>query len=108
MLEPLVYGVALACFLFVIFATARMPHEMLLVVCIPAVFVALVMGFVMGIYAWDTYGGVLPLAALLPALVGARALPRRYGARDLLVAIYLVWAVGLVFAMIGVGMPDAE
>ena len=107
MLEPFVYGMALALFAFVILATARMPHEMMLVACIPPVFVALVMGFVMAIYAGDTFGAALPALALAPAAAGAWYLPRRYSARDLLIVIYLAWVVGMVFAMIGVGMPDA-
>ena len=107
MLEPLVYGIALALFGFVIFATARMPHQLMLVACIPAVFVALVMGFVMAIYAGDAFGLALPLIALSPGVFAAWHFSRRYAARDLLVAIYLAWAVGLVFAMIAVGMPDA-
>jgi len=41
------------------------------------------------------------------AWFGARELARRYDARDFLVAIYLVWVVGLVFAMIAVEFPDA-
>ena len=39
-------------------ATARMRHDVMLVFCIPPVFVALVMGFSMGIYAWDTFGTI--------------------------------------------------
>ena len=92
----------------VLLAAARMRHDLLLVFCIPAVVVAIVMGFAMGIYAWDTFGTVPALVGPVLAWFGARALDRRYAARDLLIAIYLVWAVGLVFAIIAVGFPDAS
>ena len=80
----------------------------MLVACIPAVFVAMVMGFSMAVYAADTWGFPLALASPVLAWFGARELARRYPApRDLLVAIYLTWAVGLGFALIAVGFPDA-
>jgi hypothetical protein len=41
-------------------------------------------------------------------VVWARALARRYTERDLLIAIYLVWAVGLVAALLAIGFPDSE
>ncbi len=84
-----------------------MRHDVLLVFCIPPVFVAIIMGFTMGIYAWDTFGPLQALACPVLAWFGARELARRYGERDLLIAIYLVWAVGLAFAMVAVEFPDA-
>ncbi len=91
---------------FVICAAARMKHDLIVVACIPPVFVAMVMGFVMAIYAGDTYGIAVPIVALIPGAVGAWQLPKRYAPRDQLIAIYLAWVVGMVFALIGVGMPD--
>lgn len=95
-------------FWLVLLATARMRHDVMLVFCIPAVFVAIVMGFAMAVYAWDSFGTVQALVSPVLAWFGARELARRYNARDLLIAIYLVWAVGLLFATIAVGFPDAE
>jgi hypothetical protein len=94
-------------FWLVLLSAARMRHDVMLVFCIPAVFVAIVMGFSMGIYAWDTFGTLQALASPVLAWFGARELARRYNARDFLIAIYLVWAVGLVFATIAVEFPDA-
>lgn len=94
-------------FWLVLLATGRMRHDVMLVFCIPAVFVAIVMGFSMGIYAWDAFGTLQALACPVIAWFGARELSRRYDARDLLIAIYLVWAVGLVFALMAVTFPDA-
>jgi hypothetical protein len=93
----------------VLLAAGRMRHDLMLVFCIPPVFVAVVMGFAMGIYAWDSFGTPQALACPVLAWFGARGLARRYGAsRDFLVAIYLVWAVGLVCASIAIGFPDSE
>ena len=93
-------------FWLVLLTAARIRDEFLLVVCIPAVFVAIVMGFSMGIYAWDSWG--TPLAALCPAVAwfGARALARRYKPRDLVICVYLSWAVSLMFALMAVRFPD--
>ena len=107
MLEPVVYAIGLALFAFTVLATARMQHDVMLVACIPPVFVALVMGFAMAIYVGDTYGVAVPILALVPAALGAWQLPKYYAARDQLIAIYLAWVVGMVFALIGIGMPDA-
>ena len=64
-LEPLVYAIGLALFGFVVAAAARMTHDTMLVACIPPVFVAMVMGFVMAIYAGETCGLALPAIALI-------------------------------------------
>ena len=105
--EGPVYFITITLFWVVVLAAARMRHEFMLVGCIPAVFVAIVLGFSMGIYAWDSFGTAQ--AAISPVLAWfvAREVARRYGARDLLISIYLFWAVGLLFALIATGFPDA-
>ena len=80
---------------------------MMLLACIPPVFVAMVMGFVMPIYAGETFGVALPALTLLAGLAAAWHLPKFYAARDQLIAIYLAWAVALVCVLIAVQMPDA-
>ena len=47
--EALTYLSTIALFSFVASAAALIRHEMMLLACIPAVFVALIMGFVMAI-----------------------------------------------------------
>ena len=94
-------------FWLVLLATARMRHDVMLVFCIPAVFVAIIMGFSMGIYAWDNFGTLQAIACPVLAWFGARELARRYEARDFLIAIYLVWAVGLMIASIAMEFPDS-
>jgi hypothetical protein len=80
---------------------------MMMLACIPPVFVAMVMGFVMAIYAGETFGAALPVLTLLAGLAAAWRLPKLYAARDQLIAIYLAWALGLVCTLIAVQMPDA-
>ena len=104
--EALAYLPTLALFSFVIVGTARMRHEMLLLACIPPVFVALIVGFVMTLYAGNTFGYGPTGAALLIGAPPAWILARRLQPRDLLIAIYLGWAIALVLALIAFGFPD--
>ena len=107
MLEGLTYFATLVLFGFVIVAAARMQHDMMLLACIPPVFVALVVGFSMAVYAWEAFGVPLVAVALVLPCPAAWRLARRYSARDLLISIYLAWAVGMVFALVAFGFPDA-
>jgi hypothetical protein len=95
-------------FWLVVLATARMQHDVLLVFCIPAVIVAIIPGFSMELYAWDRFGTLQVLVSPVLTWLGARTLARRYTQRDLLIAIYLVWVVGLVAALLAIGFPDSE
>ena len=107
MLEGLTYFATLALFGYVVLAAARVRHEMALLACIPPVFVALISGFVMGIYAWGAFGIGLVAAALAPGWPAARFLAHRYSPRDLLISIYLAWAAGMVCALVAFEFPDA-
>ncbi len=104
--EALVYLPTLALFSFVIIGSARMRHEMLLLACIPPVFVALIVGFTMLIYAGGTFGVVSTGAAVLIGALPAWWLARRLGPRDLLIVIYLAWAVALALALAAFSFPD--
>jgi hypothetical protein len=104
--EALVYLLTLTLFGFVIVASGLMRHEMLILACIPPVFVAMIVGFVMAFYSGDTFG-VLPAAAAVA--LGAPFgwfLARRLRSRDLLLSIYLAWTVALVLALVAFGFPD--
>jgi len=106
--EAFVYLPTLALFSFVAVASALMRHEMLILACIPPVFVALIVGFVMAIYAGSTFGLLPTGAALVVGIPPGWWLARRLQPRDLLIAIYLGWAVALVLALIAFGFPDHE
>jgi hypothetical protein len=107
MLEGATYFVALTMFAFIIFGTAYVRHETLILACIPPMFVALIVGFEMWVYTYETFGlgvAVVPLIAPFPV---ARQLSRRFSVRDLLIVIYLAWAVGMVTALVAFQFPDA-
>ena len=108
MTEALTYLATLALFSFVTAASALMRHEMLILACIPPVFVAMVVGFVMAIYAGGAFGLLPTGAALAAGIPPGWWLARRLQSRDLLIAIYLGWAVALVLALVAFGFPDHE
>lgn len=106
MLEGATYAVTLALFGFVVFATIWVKHEMLILACIPPVFVAAIVGFMMWLYALETFGAAVPIISSLLPLPAARWLSRRYSARDLVITIYLAWALGMVCALVAFSFPD--
>jgi hypothetical protein len=108
MLEGTTYFLSLAMFAFVIFGTVYVRHETLILACIPPMFVALVVGFIMWIYAFETFGLPMALAALAVPFPAAWFLGRRYSVRDLLIVIYLAWALGMVCALMAFSFPDAD
>jgi uncharacterized membrane-anchored protein len=104
--ETLVYGVAVALFGFVVCATGFVRHDMAILGCIPPVFVALITGFAMWVHLFWLAGIGAGVVALLPAYPAARHVGRRFTTRDLLIVIYLAWAVGMVVALVGFSFPD--
>ena len=106
MWEAVTYGVTLALFGYVIFGTAWVKHDMLLLVCIPPMFVALIVGFVMAVYTYEVFGLVEAVVAPLLLMPLARALSRRYSQRDQVISIYLAWTIGMVFALVAFSFPD--
>ena len=104
--EAAVYEATLALFSFVVFGSAFLRHDMLILACIPPVFVALIVGFIMALYAGEAFGVVATLAALaIGAPVGWWA-AKWFRARELLIAIYLAWALAMVCALVAFGFPD--
>ncbi|HEY4174709.1 MAG TPA: hypothetical protein VGM42_16890 [Rhodopila sp.] len=104
--EALAYLPTLTLFGFVIIASALIRHEMLILACIPPVFIAMIVGFVMAIYAGDTFGWPASAAALAIGVPPGWWLARRLKPRDLLIAIYLAWSIALVLALIAFSFPD--
>ena len=104
--EGVAYCATLTTFFFALYASARFPHETLILACIPPVFVSGTLGFFMGIAAWFTiHPAVVLIAAVVPWPL-ARMCAARYKARDFLIAIYLVWMIGLAIAPIAFSFPD--
>ena len=104
--EAATYLATLALFSFVSVASALMRHDMLILACIPPVFVALIVGFIMALYAGDTFGIAPTGLALALGAPPAWLLARRFTSRDLLIAIYFAWALSMVFALVAFGFPD--
>jgi hypothetical protein len=100
------YLLTLLLFSYVICGSALLRHEMLLLACIPPVFVALIVGFTMALYASATFGPVPTIAALAVGLPPAIRSARSLSERGLLIAIYLAWAVALVMALVAFSFPD--
>jgi len=107
MLEGVTYFVTLALFAFVIFGTAHVRHETLILACIPPFFVAAIVGFVMWIYAFETFGLAEGVAAVALPFPVAWRLGRTFQVRDMLLMIYLAWALGMVCALLAFSFPDS-
>ena len=104
--EAITYLSTMALFSFVTVASAFIRHELLILACIPPVFVALIVGFIMTVYAGDAFGLLPAATALAVGAPPAWWLARRFKPRDLIIAIYLAWAIALVLALIAFGFPD--
>ena len=105
-MELLVYLATLALFGFVVMGAALIRHEMMLLGSIPPVFLALIMGFVMGIYAGDTFGWAPVFLAVAAGGAGAWWCGRRFSNRDLLISVYLAWSLAMVLALVAFDYPD--
>lgn len=105
-MEALFYGATLTMFIFVLYASARFRHETLIMGCIPPVFVSIVMVFFMGISAWATISPIVVLVPMIAPWWIAKRFAATYKPRDLLITIYLAWAIGLVLAPIAFSFPD--
>ena len=106
MAEAVAYLLTLALFSFVIAGSVWMRHDMLLLACIPPVFVAAIVGFIMALYAIDTFGGGPTAVAVALGAPPGWWLAQRFKPRDLLIVIYLAWAMALVVALIAFSFPD--
>jgi hypothetical protein len=104
--EALVYLSAIALFGFVLTGSALLRQEMLVLATIPPVFLALIMGFTMGLYAQDQFGLPAVCLAVAVSVPAAWWCSRRFTGRDLLIIIYLAWSVAMILSMVGFGFPD--
>lgn len=106
MTEACAYLLALALFSFVVIGSAKMRDDMLVLACFPPVFVAMIMGFIMAIYAGASFGAVPTGLAFVVGAPPAWWLANRMRSRDLLLAIYLAWAAALLLSLVAFGFPD--
>ncbi len=98
MVAELLYFVSIALFGFGILATTQMPDSNWLLACIFPVFVALIVGFMMWVYAWSEYSAVVSAGSLIVPVVAVVLIRKLLSARDLFIAICAAVVVGLVCA----------
>ena len=88
------------------FAAARIPNDIWLVASIFPAFIALILGFVMGVFAWGEYGPLVSIGSLVPSLVAVQLIRGKLSTRNLFFAICGAGVAGLVFARIAFVAAD--
>jgi hypothetical protein len=106
MLAELLYFISIALFGFAVVATLLVPESNWLIACIFPVFISLILGFVMSIYAWSEFGAPLGVGSLIAPLVAVVLIRRSLSTRTLFVAICAAVAVGLVCARLAFMAAD--
>ena len=106
MLAELLYFVSIALFGFVILGAVQLPNDMWLVAGIFPVFLAMILGYMMWVYAWSEFGLPVSVGSLVVPIVAA-VLVRRVSTRNLFIAICVATVLGLIctpFAILAAGL----
>ncbi len=98
MLVELLYFVSIALFGFVILGAAQLPNSVWLVIAIFPVVIAMILGFVMWVYAWSEFGLAVSLGSLVVPVAAAVPARRLLSTRNLFIAIWLTMVFGLICA----------
>ena len=98
MLAELLYFVSIALFGFVILGAAQLPNDMWLVASIFPVFIAMIVGFMMWVYAWSEFSLTVSVGSLVAAIAAAVPVRRLLSTRDLFIAICVTVVLGLICA----------
>jgi hypothetical protein len=98
MLAPLLYFLSIALFAFAVLAATQVPESNWLIASIFPVFIALILGFIMSVYAWSEYGPALGATSLIVPLIGIVLVRRSLSVRNMFLALCAAVAVGLVCA----------
>jgi hypothetical protein len=94
----LLYFVSIALFGFVILGAAQLPNDMWLVASIFPVFIAMIVGFMMWVYAWSEFSLTVSVGSLVAAIAAAVPVRRLLSTRDLFIAICVTVVLGLICA----------
>ena len=86
MLAPLLYFIAIALFGFAVLGAAQLPNDLWLVAAIFPVFIAMILGFVMWIFAWSQFELPVSVGSLLVPIAAAVVSRRRLSTRDRFIA----------------------
>ena len=106
MLVQLLYFMSIAFFGFVVLGAAQLPNGMWLVVAIFPVFIAMILGFVMWVYAWSELGLVVSVGSLVVPIAASVAVRRLLSTRDLFIAICATVVLGLICARFAILAAD--
>jgi hypothetical protein len=98
MLAELLYFLSIALFAFAVLAATQVPDSNWLIASIFPVFVALILGFTMSVYAWSEFGVPLGAGSLIVPLAAIVLTRRSLSARNLFIAICAAVTVGLICA----------
>jgi hypothetical protein len=98
MLAQLLYFASIALFAFAVLAATQVPESNWLIAAIFPVFIALVMGFIMSVYAWSEYGVPFGAGSLIVPLVAIILVRRSLSVRDMFIALCVAVFVGLICA----------
>jgi hypothetical protein len=97
MLAELLYFVSIALFGFVILSATRLPNDMWLVASIFPVFIAMIVGFMMWVYAWSEFSPAVSIGSLVVPIAGV-VTARRLSTRNMFIAICVTVVLGLICA----------
>jgi hypothetical protein len=78
----------------------------LLIACIFPVFIALVLGFVMWVYAWSEFSALVSAGSLIAPVVAVVLIRRSLSTRNLFIAICTAVVVGLICARVAFVAAD--
>jgi len=98
MLAQFLYFLSIALFSFAVLGATRIPESNWLIASIFPVFIALIMGFIMSVYAWSEYGPVLGAASLIVPLIAIVLLRRSFSVRNMFLAVCAAVLLGLACA----------
>ena len=97
MLTEILYFIAIALLGCAVAGAARLPNDIWLVLAIFPVFIALILGFVMWLFAFGQLGLWVSIGALIVPIGGYFAM-RRFSPRGIFIIICSVTVVGLICA----------
>ena len=98
MLAATLYFIAIASFAFAVLAATQVPESNWLIAAIFPVFIALIMGFVMSVYAWSEYGVPMGVGTLVVPVVAIALVRKSLSIRSMFIALCGAVVVGLIVA----------
>lgn len=98
MLAGSLYFVAIALFAFAVLAATQVPESNWLIAAIFPVFIALIMGFVMSVYAWSEFGVPLGVGTLVVPSAAIVLIRGSMSVKNMFLALCAAVVLGLIFA----------